>query len=447
MCQNPIRLRNPQSAVELGWPLFREVPCGTCPECLRMRQNNWAERARRELVAFRPFYKPLSPSVDPKDTSLAFFFTFTYDNLRLPLSFKSGDYQPTLFYEHITDMFHHFNKKRFRQGKNALSYLLCGEYGTHTHRPHYHAIIIGLSIPEAREMREYWQTRHCPDSYKYDLLCRSRSYSEFYSSINFERTRKFIPDPLRCKYSQVGVTLSEIQLTETSINGCSRYVSKYIVKGGDDWYKDNSDLCHKPKICVTKGFGLGYRFTAPADKKSQDSAKLARLDNLRTSLFASLPCVPKFSKTGFYNPAWLQLISDRLRHTDQHGYVHCLPTFIYDYLIPKNYINGKSSFSSLSHNRPLKRRLYCAFPKTLQSTCISQNISLVDSLQLWRLAKLNERISTLFAAWKIQNPSVDSSCAFDLFYRAYELGERQKHEVRCSGLSRQFRDFYKKDSF
>ena len=134
----------------------------------------------------------------------------------------SGEPVPTLWYEHVTDMFHTFNKRRFRQGKNACSYLLCGEYGTHTHRPHFHAIIIGISIVEARYLREYWQNRHCPDSLRFDLLSRTRNYSEFYSSINFMRSRKFVPEPLRCNYSQVGVTLSEIQLTDSAINGCSR---------------------------------------------------------------------------------------------------------------------------------------------------------------------------------------------------------------------------------
>lgn len=39
--------------------------------------------------------------------------------------------------------------KRVRKRLGPFRYLMCGEYGEQTHRPHYHALLFGLDIPDA----------------------------------------------------------------------------------------------------------------------------------------------------------------------------------------------------------------------------------------------------------------------------------------------------------
>lgn len=38
--------------------------------------------------------------------------------------------------------------KRVRRRLGKFRYLMCGEYGEQTHRPHYHALVFGLDIPD-----------------------------------------------------------------------------------------------------------------------------------------------------------------------------------------------------------------------------------------------------------------------------------------------------------
>jgi len=64
------------------------------------------------------------------------FATLTYSNERLPPrgELRHRDWQ--LF------------AKRVRRTLGPFRYLMCGEYGEQTHRPHYHALIFGLDIPD-----------------------------------------------------------------------------------------------------------------------------------------------------------------------------------------------------------------------------------------------------------------------------------------------------------
>jgi len=65
------------------------------------------------------------------------FLTLTYSDDFLPPhgSLRHRDWQ--LF------------AKRLRRRLGPFRYLMCGEYGEHTQRPHYHALLFGLDIPDA----------------------------------------------------------------------------------------------------------------------------------------------------------------------------------------------------------------------------------------------------------------------------------------------------------
>jgi len=65
------------------------------------------------------------------------FLTLTYDDEHLPA-------QGSLVHRHW-QLF----AKRVRRRLGAFRFLMAGEYGETTHRPHYHALLFGLPLPDA----------------------------------------------------------------------------------------------------------------------------------------------------------------------------------------------------------------------------------------------------------------------------------------------------------
>ena len=99
------------------------VPCGKCGECLKERGSEWR---------FRLMYQC-------KLSKIALWCTFTYADAY------------TLCKEHVQTLLRSFDDvfkpvrridgKRKRVKSVIMKYYLIGEYGTHTYRPHYHAIL------------------------------------------------------------------------------------------------------------------------------------------------------------------------------------------------------------------------------------------------------------------------------------------------------------------
>lgn len=111
-CYYPIHVKNPQGGSLLG-------NCGQCPYCLQRRANNYIFRCLQQL----------------KVTPLAHFVTLTYEDPPLSpngfMTLQKSDFQK--FMKRL--------RKRCRPQNNIIKYFACGEYGTQTERPHYHAII------------------------------------------------------------------------------------------------------------------------------------------------------------------------------------------------------------------------------------------------------------------------------------------------------------------
>lgn len=95
----------------------RAFPCGQCPPCRVSKRREWSSRIELESRLH------LASS----------FVTLTYDEEHLPrdLSLDKSHFQKFM--------------KRWRKSNGPVRYFACGEYGTTSHRPHYHAVIFGLS--------------------------------------------------------------------------------------------------------------------------------------------------------------------------------------------------------------------------------------------------------------------------------------------------------------
>lgn len=93
-----------------------KVPCGQCIGCRLERSRQWAIRGLHESQMHEENC----------------FITLTYDDDNLP---------PDYGLDH--EDFSKFMKRLRRKVSSPIRYLMCGEYGEHTSRPHYHALIFG----------------------------------------------------------------------------------------------------------------------------------------------------------------------------------------------------------------------------------------------------------------------------------------------------------------
>jgi len=101
-----------------------KIPCRRCVGCRLDHRSEWATR----MMAEASFH----------DSNL--FLTLTYDPENIP---PNGDLAPrdvTLFWKKL--------RKRFSDQK--IRYVLAGEYGEKTSRPHYHAIAFGLNLSDKK---------------------------------------------------------------------------------------------------------------------------------------------------------------------------------------------------------------------------------------------------------------------------------------------------------
>lgn len=103
------------------------VPCGRCSGCRFRRSCDWACR----MVNEARYYDFNS------------FITLTYSEKFIP---KGG----TLFKRH----FQLFMKKLRKRFGDGIKYFYCGEYGSKTRRPHYHAILFNVNF----EDKYKWET-------------------------------------------------------------------------------------------------------------------------------------------------------------------------------------------------------------------------------------------------------------------------------------------------
>lgn len=145
-CNNPITMyytvsstpENPSVTIHRaqshGIPAY-PVSCRKCWKCRRAQSREWAVRILHEAtlqphnqfitLTYAPKYLPANGTLVKKD------FQLFMKRLRL--------YNPTLGVKHISD-----------DGKISykIRYYHAGEYGDNFDRPHYHAILFGVNLPD-----------------------------------------------------------------------------------------------------------------------------------------------------------------------------------------------------------------------------------------------------------------------------------------------------------
>ena len=118
-CTSPVRLHHLDRTL---YPDGLLVPCGKCLSCRIAKRSEWQMRMLHELNSYTD----------------ASFVTLTYSDEFLPDngSLCKSDLQK--FFKRL--------RKELSRDKRNIRYFACGEYGDRFGRPHYHAIIFGLSL-------------------------------------------------------------------------------------------------------------------------------------------------------------------------------------------------------------------------------------------------------------------------------------------------------------
>lgn len=121
-----------------------EVPCGQCSGCRLARSREWAIRCAHEASLHQE----------------NIFITLTYDDLHLPKD-RSLDYRH----------YQLFMKRLLVYADRSLNrhqvrFYMCGEYGEQFGRPHYHACIFNLDLPD----KKLWKTVRGNGIYKSEKL-------------------------------------------------------------------------------------------------------------------------------------------------------------------------------------------------------------------------------------------------------------------------------------
>lgn len=105
------------------------LPCGGCIGCRAARARDWAVRC----------------SLEASEHDVSCVVTLTY-----------AAAPPSLRKDHLRD---YFKRLRSRVSPRRVRHFACGEYGTRGGRPHYHALLFGLS-PDNRSVVKAWPFGH-----------------------------------------------------------------------------------------------------------------------------------------------------------------------------------------------------------------------------------------------------------------------------------------------
>lgn len=109
-----------------------EYGCGQCMPCRINKQRTWVGRLQLELAT----------------SELSSFVTLTYADEYLPHHGYLNKRDVQLWLKRL--------RKSLSKRGRTLRYFVCGEYGEQTWRPHYHAILYGVSPVESALLAESW---------------------------------------------------------------------------------------------------------------------------------------------------------------------------------------------------------------------------------------------------------------------------------------------------
>lgn len=258
MCLHPISIPNPNYGNKS--PLIKQikdttsqrimVPCGTCPECIRLRQMYFVQRVQMESL----------------DNHL-FFCTITYNNDSIPVVSTSTGYD--IRFSDVADVQKMF--KRLRKSNafgRPFRHFSVSELGGKNSRPHFHILFMLPKYPS--------DTLH--DCMNLEKVLFEAVKSEWRRNYGSTRSPVYRPCCDFIRYFSRGRWRGTYDLTfvnpVTAGGSCTRvafYVVKYMLKPSrratrlqqalhlnlpEDEYNDIWSMV-KPRHFESEAFGLG----------------------------------------------------------------------------------------------------------------------------------------------------------------------------------------------
>lgn len=138
MCLTPVNIKKQKfktyredNATNTGtdYYAYNSVPCGKCPDCRMQRAKGWIFRLQQQEKV--------------QHNSLFLTLTLAPENV---LMTHNGFM--TLHKPHYQNF---MKRLRKNTGRKTIKYYACGEYGSTTMRPHYHAIIFDCTHAEVEK--------------------------------------------------------------------------------------------------------------------------------------------------------------------------------------------------------------------------------------------------------------------------------------------------------
>lgn len=212
------------------YPIFMAVPCGHCVLCREKKRKNLAFRCQAETNYWASQGAP---------TPL--FVTLTYNNTYLP---RTDSGVPTLRGKDVTLFLKRLRQNLMRRyGANVVSklrYCLCGEYGSHTFRPHYHVL--------------FWNFPNLgsSDSVRNLTSCINAIQDSWSTIVDYVKNPVTgVPEPV---YKELGF-ISCFEAT----TGAAGYIAKYIGKSVPQQLSDDVEPPFLRRSCGRlKGIGFQW---------------------------------------------------------------------------------------------------------------------------------------------------------------------------------------------
>ena len=177
------------------------------------------------------------------------FITLTYDNDHLPAD-------QGLHKDHLQRFWKRLRKDIYPR---KLKYYACGEYGDQFGRPHYHAIVFGLSLKDCDLISENWSFGFSKvGSVTYDSARYVAGYvdKKFGVKKNKEVYGELQPPFQVCSqgigYRYFEAHREDIESVGLTLNGQKMSIPRYFIKkalidtpGSSDFVENLRDLVHK----------------------------------------------------------------------------------------------------------------------------------------------------------------------------------------------------------
>lgn len=275
------------------------VPCGKCPACYARRISGWSFRLLQE----------------DKVSSTSYFITLTYSDGNARRT-KNGFL--TIDKTHVQKFF-----KRLRRNHPAgtsIRYYTCGEYGSTTYRPHYHAIIFNARLECLISKKEAWAVKE--------------------GLLDLDGKTQF-----QCPtWGHGHITIGKVQAASVG------YCLKYMAKAGKIPQHKNDDRQREFSL-MSKGLGKSY-LTPAMEKWHHDDLLNRMYCNLQDGKKITMP---RYYKQKLYTDEQRESIGDVAGHkvdTQLKKDLADNPNHFYDKMV-----HDKHQFVKLKHDEQLRSKV------------------------------------------------------------------------------------------